>query len=147
MPFGVASAVALAGLAAAQAAEKPGEKTFRDYCAACHRYDGQEMGEAPPLHASPWVDGPAEPLIKIVLHGVRGRMQVQGKIYDREMPGFGSILADKTVADLLSFVRTTFNEQGEPVSEEEVRRIRERNESRTEYWRLDELLGGKQAGE
>ncbi len=136
--------VVIAGLAAAQAAEKPGEKTFRDYCAACHQYDGQGMGEAPPLHASPWVDGPAEPLVKIVLHGVRGRMQLHGEVYDREMPGFGSILADKAVADLLSFVRASFNEQGKPVSEAEVRRIRKQNEGRTEYWRVNELLDREQ---
>ncbi len=147
MPVRTSLLLVAAGFAAAQAAEKPGEKTFRDYCAACHQYDDQGMGEAPPLHASPWVDGPAETLIKIVLHGVRGRMQVQGKIYDREMPGFGSILADKTIADLLSFVRTTFNEQGKPVSEAEVRRIRERHKGRTEYWHVDELRRREQPGD
>ncbi len=143
MPLRAALAFVAAGLAAAQDAEKPGEKTFRDYCAACHRYDGQEMGEAPPLHASPWVDGPADILIKIVLHGVRGRMQLHGEVYDREMPGFGSILADKAVADLLTFVRTTLSESGKPVSAAEVRRIRKQHENRTEYWHVNELRGNK----
>lgn len=142
-PLRVFAALAVLGPVAGQTAERPGEKTFRDYCAACHRYDGQDVGEAPPLHASPWVDGDAEPLIKIVLHGVRGRIELQGKVYDREMPGFGSILADKEVADLLSFIRTTFHEAGKPVSAEDVRRIRERNAGRSEYWRVEELRGGR----
>jgi len=49
------------------------------------------MGEAPPLAGSPWVTGPEERLIKIVLHGVHGPMQIEGKTYDQEMPGFGRI--------------------------------------------------------
>lgn len=142
-PFWVSLALAAACPAAAQAAERPGEKTFRDYCAACHRYDGQEMGEAPPLHDSPWVDGEAEPLIRIVLHGVRGRIELHGKVYDREMPGFGSILSDKTVADLLSFVRTAFNSEGKPVSEAQVRRVRKQNAGRSEYWSVEELRGAR----
>lgn len=142
-PFWVYLALAAVCPAAAQAAERPGEKTFRDYCAACHRYDGQEMGEAPPLHDSPWVDGEAEPLIRIVLHGVRGRIELHGKVYDREMPGFGSILSDKTVADLLSFVRTAFNSEGKPVSEAQVRRVRKQNAGRSEYWSVEELRGAR----
>lgn len=142
-PFWVSLALAAVCPAAARAAERPGEKTFRDYCAACHRYDGQEMGEAPPLHDSPRVDGEAEPLIKIVLHGVRGRIESHGKVYDREMPGFGSILSDKTVADLLSFIRTTFNEAGKPVSAAQVRRVRRQNAGRSEYWSAEELRGNR----
>ena len=70
----------------------PGERLFAAYCAACHQYDGQAVGEAPPLDGASWVVGPPETLVKIVLHGVRGRMEIAGEIYDREMPGFGAIL-------------------------------------------------------
>jgi len=70
-------------------AAEPGSVQFQSYCAACHQYDGQRMGEAPPLAGSPWVTGPEERLIKIVLHGVHGPMQVDGKIYDQEMPVIG----------------------------------------------------------
>src|SRR5260370_10590279 len=84
---------------------EPGGVQFQSYCAACHQYDGQRMGEAPPLAGSPWVTGPEERLIKIVLHGVHGPMQVDGKTYDQEMPGFGRILSDSHLASLLSFLR------------------------------------------
>src|SRR5436190_1457091 len=87
---------------------EPGSVQFQSYCAACHQYDGQRMGEAPPLAGSPWVAGPEERLIKIVLHGVHGPMEVDGKTYDQEMPGFGRILSDVEVASLLSFVRRRF---------------------------------------
>lgn len=142
-PAAAVLAFVAAGFAAAQTPEQPGVKTFRDYCAACHRYDGQGMGEAPPLHESPWVNGPAERLIKIVLHGVRGRMEVQGEIYDREMPGFGGALSDKAIAELLSFIRKTFGEQRKPIAEEQVRRVREGNRGRVAYWHVDELRNDK----
>lgn len=127
-------------IASAQSDEKPGAKSFDVHCSACHQYDGQGMGEAPPLHGSPWVDGPEERLIKIVLHGVRGPMEIAGETYDREMPGVGKDLSDKALAELLTFVRTKFG-KASPVDAAAVRRIRERHKDRREYWHVDELDG------
>jgi len=119
---------------------KTGGEQFQSYCAACHQYDGQGVGEAPPLADSPWVTGPPERLIKIVLHGVKGKMEVQGQTYDREMPGFGAILPDARIASLLSFVRHSFGAAGQPISADDVRRIREEHRKRTQYWTVEELL-------
>ena len=115
---------------------------FQSYCAACHQYDGQATGEAPPLDNSPWVIGPADRLIKIVLHGVRGKMEIQGKTYNREMPGFGQILSDEAAAALLTFVRSRFGAPEEPISGAMVNRVRTANEGRTDYWTVGELLSG-----
>ena len=98
------------------------------------------MGEAPPLEGSPWVTGPQERLIKIALHGVRGAIEVQGKTYDREMPGFGSILTDEDLASLLSFVRSRFGGPSQPITAAAVRRVRAANQHRTRYWNAGELL-------
>ena len=98
------------------------------------------MGEAPPLDGSPWVTGPQDRLIKIVLHGLRGRIEVQGKTYDREMPGFGSILTDADLASLLSFVRSRFGGPSQPVTAAAVSRVRAANQDRTRYWNAAELL-------
>ena len=118
----------------------PGGELFQSYCAACHQYDGQGVGEAPPLDNTPWVIGPAERLIKIALHGVRGKMEIQGKTYDREMPGFGQVLSDEDAATLLSFVRSRFGALEEPISVAMVHQVRTANEGRTDYWTVDELL-------
>lgn len=123
----------------AQTPQKPGAKSFDAYCTACHQYDAQGMGEAPPLHDSQWVEGPEERLIKIVLHGVQGKIEVQGKTYDREMPGFGAILSDKEIAELLTFVRQTFGKPSPAISEASVRRVRERYPRGRSYWRVQEL--------
>ena len=119
---------------------EPGRTHFQNYCAACHQYDGQGVGEAPPLDGSSWVTGPQDRLIKIVLHGVRGKIEVQGKTYDREMPGFGSILTDEDLASLLSFVRSRFGGSSEPITAAAVRRVRAANQDRTRYWTVGELL-------
>ena len=119
---------------------EPGQIQFQSYCAACHQYDGQRMGDAPALAGSQWVTGPPSRLIRIVLHGVRGPMVVDGKTYDREMPGFGQILSDTQVVSLLSYVRKQFGAPSEPITAEMVGRVRAANQKRTQYWRVDELL-------
>ena len=121
-------------------APERGPSHFRSYCAACHQYDGQGVGEAPPLDGSPWVTGPQDRLIKIVLHGVRGKIEVQGRTYDREMPGFGSILTDEDLASLLSFVRSRFGGPSDPIRAAAVGRVRAANQHRTRYWTVGELL-------
>ena len=118
-----------------------GSLQFQNYCAACHQYDDQGAGDAPPLAGSPWVKGEEDRIIKIVLHGLRGRIEVDGKTYDREMPGFGQVLSDTEVASLVSFVRNRFGEPGPAITPATVSRIRAANQARTVYWSVEELLG------
>jgi mono/diheme cytochrome c family protein len=117
-----------------------GRIQFQSYCAGCHQDDGTGGGETPPLAASPWVRGPENRLIKIVLHGVHGPMEVDGKSYDLEMPGFGKVLSDSEVASLLSFVRRRFGAPSEPITPAAVSRVRAENQGRTGYWSAEELL-------
>lgn len=98
------------------------------------------MGDAPPLAGSPWVIGPQDRLIRIVLHGVHGPMEVEGKAYNQEMPGFGQILSDGDIASLLSYVRGRFGAPGQPVTEAAVSQVRAANQTRTGYWTVKELL-------
>src|SRR4051812_17779277 len=71
---------------------EPGRTKFETYCAGCHLNEGPWMrGEAPPLEGSSWVAGPEDRVIKIALHGLRGKIEVDGKTYNQEMPGFGPI--------------------------------------------------------
>ncbi len=84
--------------------------------------------------------GPENRVIKIVLHGLRGPIEVSGKPYNQEMPGFGPVLTDTDIASLLSYVRKRFGGASTAVSEEAVRLIRTANQGRREYWTVDELL-------
>ncbi len=117
-----------------------GRTRFESYCAACHQYDGTGTGQAPPLQASCWVTGPETRLIRIVLHGVQGTIEVSGKTYNREMPGFGRILSDVEMASLLSYVRRRFGEMRPPITPAAVSQVRAASPNRTDYWTVEELL-------
>jgi len=123
-----------------RSAADPGRTRFETYCAGCHLNEGPwMMGEAPPLEGSSWVAGPEDRVIRIVLHGLRGPIQVRGKAYNQEMPGFGPILTDADIASLLSYVRGRFG-RAPPVSEPAVSQIRAAHRGRMDYWTVDELL-------
>ena len=100
-------------------------------------------GEAPPLASSSWVTGPEERLIRILLHGVRGPIEVGGKTYNREMPGFGQVLTDTEVASLASFVRTRFGGLSTPIEAAAVGKTRAATPRRTDSWTANELLEGR----
>ncbi len=118
-----------------------GAAHFESLCAGCHGSDGLAVeGEAPPLAGSSWVAGPETRLIRIVMHGVRGPIQVADKIHDREMPGFGARLSDEEMASLLSFVRSRWGGPSAPITRETVRRVRAEAGKRTRYWTVEELL-------
>ena len=98
------------------------------------------MGEAPPLEGSAWLAGPENIVIRIVLQGLRGPIEVRGKTYNQEMPGFGPILTDADIASLLSYVRRRYGGASTPTSEATVSQIRAANRSRKGYWTVDELI-------
>lgn len=118
-----------------------GELLFQNYCAACHQPDGSGMpGRIPPLAGSPWVTGSSDRIIRIVLHGLRGPIDVNGTTFEVEMLGFGSIMDDDDVAQVLSHVRSRFGDMASLVTAEHVARVRQQTQDRLEYWTAAELL-------
>jgi mono/diheme cytochrome c family protein len=118
-----------------------GRRDFASYCLACHGSDGQGTDSGPPLSGSPWVLGPPSRLIRILLHGVRGPIDVGGGItYNREMPAVGPILADARIADLATFVRQRFGDSTQAIAAETVAQIRFATRDRKSYWTAEELL-------
>lgn len=98
------------------------------------------MGEAPPLAGSAWVAGAEGRVIRIVLHGLHGKIEVAGKTYNQEMPGFAPVLSDVEIASLLTYARKKFGAVDEKVSETAVAQIRAAHRERKHYWTVDELL-------
>jgi mono/diheme cytochrome c family protein len=144
--FGFGLAGLLAGCAAgrnhvAVPNADPGRTQFESYCAACHLSNAPgTTAEAPPLDGSPWVTGPEDRLIRIVLHGLRGGIEVDGKTYNQEMPAVGQGLTDTQVASLLSFVRRRFGGHSALVLPAAVSRVRAATPNRNTYWTVDELV-------
>ena len=118
-----------------------GRVQFEAYCAACHQPDGSGgVGGGPPLAESSWVRGPESRLIRIVLHGLRGPIEVAGETYDREMLSFGQVISDEQIASLLTYVRSRWGRIDRPVTAEQVRQIRRASADRSGYWTVEELL-------
>ena len=118
-----------------------GRTLFAAYCAPCHHPEGLGTeGGPPPLVGSPWVAGPDARLIRIVLHGVHGSLEVVGKTYSLEMPAFGRILDDAQIAALLSFVRRQYSRSSTPITPAAVSGVRRETRDRDRYWTQEELL-------
>lgn len=122
------------------------EVYLRDaHCATCHQPNGEGMANIyPPLAKSDWLDND-ERLIKLALHGLWGPIEVRGQAYDPSkgippMMGFAGMLNDIEMAAVLTYVRQSFGNDGEPVSAEAVRRVRDATRGRVNHYMSDELL-------
>ena len=118
-----------------------GAETYATRCLACHQANGGGVpGVFPPLVDTDWVVGDKGVLIRIVLNGVTGEMEVNGQVYTGAMPPWGSFLNDEEMAGLLTYIRTSWGNEAPPVTPEEVGRVREAAQERKEPWNAAELL-------
>jgi mono/diheme cytochrome c family protein len=118
-----------------------GEQTYMVTCGACHQPHGNgQEGLAPPLTNSEWVSGPSGRLIRIILQGVGGPIETNGKKFNMDMPPLGAALSDEQVAQVASFVRRSFGNEASVIRTEEVASVREKTEDRAGLWTADELL-------
>lgn len=98
-----------------------GAKLYAQVCAACHQDTGKGIiGAFPPLDGSSIVnDDNTEVLIRIVLQGYNARTDYG------VMPPFGDQLNDAEVAAILTHERSSWGNDAEPVTEEDVAKIRQ----------------------
>lgn len=108
-------------------------------CAACHQQDGLGVpGVYPPLAQSEWVVGRPDAATRIVLHGVRGPLEVAGVTYDQPMPSW-NVLKDDRLAAVLTYIRSSWGNEAEPVTAEAVAAIRRETSGRRRAWTAVEL--------
>ncbi|MFZ9871187.1 MAG: c-type cytochrome, partial [Candidatus Kapaibacteriota bacterium] len=62
--------------------------------------------------------------IKIVLHGLRGEIVRNGVTINGQMAAWKDALSDQEIADVLTYVRSSFGNTGTPVTADEVAAIR-----------------------
>ncbi len=102
-----------------------GAKTYYTYCSACHQKDGGgATGRFPPIANTDWVTGDKERLIKIILEGMEGSIQVHGETYNGVMPQH-SFLSDEEIAEVLTYIRSNFDNRASAISTKEVKEVRE----------------------
>jgi len=104
-----------------------GQKIYNQYCMACHQSNGMgASGRFPTLNGTDWVTGDKERLVHLILNGMEGAIEVNGEIYDGVMPQH-SFLNDDQIADVLTYIRTHFDNQAGSVTAEEVENYRKSN--------------------
>jgi mono/diheme cytochrome c family protein len=103
----------------------PGALDYVNRCAACHRTDGHGYPTVfPPLAGNPELQSPdPQALIRIVLVGstVPSTGQAPSSF---TMPGFADRLSDQQVAEVVSFIRASWGNQGGAVTAADVAKIR-----------------------
>jgi putative membrane-bound dehydrogenase-like protein len=121
------------------AGAKRGEQVYFT-CVACHQPDGRGLTAAfPALAKSPRVLGnPAVP-VKIVLKGLQGPLTSQGKKFVGVMPGHETLLSDQQIADVLTYVRNSWENEADEVDVATVKKIREEVKDRKTPWTEEEL--------
>lgn len=110
----------------AQANEKehPGKAVFTKYCLVCHQADGSGVpGMHPPLSQGSWVGKDPNELIAVLMKGLNGKVEVNGEIYNNFMPSQAQ-LTDEEIADVLSYIRSSFGNNFDPVDVKLVKKVR-----------------------
>ncbi|HEX3133512.1 MAG TPA: c-type cytochrome, partial [Planctomycetota bacterium] len=116
------------------------------YCITCHQPNGQGIPNIyPPLANKEWVGGDDVRMIKIVLKGLWGPLEVNGKRFDPTkgvppMMGFGPMLNDQEIAAVLTYVRQSFGNDYDPITPDAVQKVRKGTESRANFWMVEELM-------
>ncbi|MFC5412864.1 PVC-type heme-binding CxxCH protein [Larkinella bovis] len=114
------------------------------YCVTCHQADGKGLAASgfPPLNGTKWVTGNEERLIKIVLKGLLGPIEVAGKNYPGQVPmtPFAGLLNDNELAAVLTYVRNSFGNQASAITPEQVKKVRAATESKKDFYSPDQLL-------
>ena len=112
---------------AAQRLDSPAARTYMAKCAACHAVDGR--GRAPWI---PPLAGAVSSLAKedasainVTLNG-SVRVVADGVPDSYRMPPFRSQLSDAEIADVLSFIRSSWGNHGGAVKVDDVKTLRDR---------------------
>ena len=118
---------------------KRGAAVYARTCIACHQPTGMGLPPVfPPIANAPIVVGNPELPIKFILQGLMGPITVNGTTYNSMMPPVAGV-TDADVADVLTYVRQSFGNKGNPVTADQVKAVRAATAGRTAMWTTAEL--------
>jgi len=114
------------------------------FCITCHQPDGKGLSASgfPPLANTPWVEGNQERLIKIVLKGLQGPIEVKNVQYGGHVPmtPFEGMLNDEEVASVLTYVRNSFGNESPAITPQKVKEVRASVSEKKGFFTPSELL-------
>jgi mono/diheme cytochrome c family protein/glucose/arabinose dehydrogenase len=114
------------------------------YCITCHQPDGRGLPNSgfPPLAGTEWVTGNEDRLVKIILKGFMGPIEVNGKAYEGMVPmtPFEGLLKDDEVAAIATYIRNSFGNKASVVQPEKVAQIRAALKKKKDFYQSSKLL-------
>lgn len=117
-----------------------GKRLFGENCSSCHGAQGEGIADAfPPLVDSKWVTGNKSIPIRIVLHGLSGEINVQGKTYRGIMPGFKARLSAAEITAILNYLRSQSDKDLPKITQDEVINTGNTYRQHTTPWTAQEL--------
>ena len=136
----VAAAYVAGPFVAADAEQlKRGAAVYARTCIACHQPTGKGLPPVfPSISETPIVVGNPELPIKFITNGLMGPITVGGMTFNSMMPPVAGV-SDQDIADVLTYVRQSFGNKGNPVTVEQVKAVRAANAARTAMWNTADL--------
>ncbi len=100
-----------------------GEQLYLKHCSNCHQKNGTGLGLLyPPLAKSDYVDNNFESVICLMRYGIEGELVVNGKSFNKAMPGIPS-LSDLEIAEIATYLYNTWEHQRDSIELKDVSRI------------------------
>lgn len=98
-----------------------GQEVYLQQCLSCHQADGGGVQNLnPPLIKTKYVLGDKTKLIKIVLDGLSGELEVGDDTYHNVMAPHRD-LSDQEIADVLTYIRNSFGNKASAVTAAQVK--------------------------
>ncbi len=119
-----ATQAAAAGQLTKEGQIKAGQQLYAGTCSVCHQNNGAGLpGVFPPLAKSDFLTAELRRTIGVVLHGMSGKVTVNGTEYNSVMPPM-SQLNDDEVANILTYVMNSWGNPGQQVNASDVKKVR-----------------------
>lgn len=119
-----------------------GRNLYMKLCIECHQANGQGVqGTFPPLDGSEWTSGDQTTMLRIILGGLYGPIEVKGVKFNSAMPGH-THNTDEDLAAIASYVRYAFGgkKDEKPVTPAQFKALRPEIEQRKfTPWTVEEL--------
>jgi len=101
-----------------------GKALFEGTCSVCHQGNGAGLpGVFPPLAKSDYLAADPKRAISVLLHGLTGKVTVNGSEYNSVMPPMNQ-LNDDEVANILTYVMNAWGNAGGRIQSDEVNKVR-----------------------
>ncbi|MEQ1860589.1 MAG: cytochrome c [Chthoniobacteraceae bacterium] len=116
-------------------------KSIYAQCVGCHGGTGMGVpNQFPHLAKASFVNGGEKRLIAILLKGITGPLNVDGKQFNNLMPAWESAMPDRKIAAVASFIRQEWGNTAGEITEAKVAAARKEFAKKTGPWTEAELL-------